>query len=150
MATHIALGPARRASSCAPHASAAAVPSGRGSTSTFSSGTSRVTERIAGAMSRLVRISTRSGGIAGCSRPTVSSISVCSETSASNGLGRAGVDSGQNREPMPPANTTAQSATSVSGSENAANCSAGRVPAAEPPGGSLGGRAPKLGIEDTS
>lgn len=76
MATHIALGPARRWSSCAPHASAAAVPSGRGSTRTFSSGTSLVTERIAGAMSRLVRMSTRSGGSsAGVARPSLRSAS---------------------------------------------------------------------------
>src|SRR6185312_4141309 len=52
-------GPARRATSCAPHASAAAVPSGRGSTRMFSSGRSRTAPRMAGAMSRLVTTITR-------------------------------------------------------------------------------------------
>jgi hypothetical protein len=55
-------------------------------------------------------------------------------------LGRSGVLSGQKREPMPPASTTAHSATPVSRSSIGSGCSTGSPTACPPPR-----RAPPIG-----
>ena len=97
-------------------------------------------------MSRLVTMSTRSGGTIGCRRPTVSSSNDRPVTSANSGLGRSGVLSGQNRDPMPPANTTAQRVSPVAGasagSMSGNSSVAGPLEAGEEPG-----EVPRVGAE---
>jgi hypothetical protein len=96
----------------------------------FAPGTSGMAACSASAMSALVSTSTRDGGTAGESRATVSAMSGRSPTRASSGFGRSGVLSGQKRDPIPPANTSAQSERSVRSSASASGCSAGSVPTA--------------------
>ena len=106
------------------------MPIGRGSTSMFAAGTSGMAACSASAMSALVSTSTRSGGTRGASRATASAISGRSPTSASSALGRSGVLSGQNRDPMPPANTRAHMPSAASLTPSGSGCSAGAASSA--------------------
>ena len=60
----------------------------------------------------------------GARRDTASAINGLSLTSARTCFGRAGEDSGQNREPMPPARMTAQSSPSTGVDSAGTACSA--------------------------
>ena len=126
------LGSARRRTSLTPQASAAAVPMGPDSTRMLCAGTAGNTARIAGAMSALVTTSTRSAGISGSRRPTVSAMSGRPPTRASTGFGSVGVAIGQKRDPIPPANTTAQSGGVAVSSGARAACGSGNTPEALP------------------
>ena len=63
----------------------------------------------------------------------VSSSSEFPVTSARSGFGRSGVERGQKREPMPPANTTAQSTSPVASATTPAGSGSCSVPLAAPP-----------------
>src|SRR5690606_32140450 len=100
------------ASVCAAHASTGAVPRAAGSTSSCSA-PSPAAARIGSASAAPVSTRIREAGTSGRMRSTVWRMRGVSPAGGNSCLGRAGVDTGQNREPTPPARITAQRETSV-------------------------------------
>src|SRR3954447_14708847 len=105
----------RRSSSAAAQASTGAVPRAAGSSSRLPGPSSGSASRIGPARCGPVRMRSRSGGTSGTMRSTVSRISGRSEASGRSCLGRAGVLTGQKRDPTPPARITVQRWGTVAG-----------------------------------
>ena len=81
---------------------------GRGSAITFSGGNVGSSASTASRNDAFVNTSVRSGGASGAMRSSESRNIGASLINGSSCLGRSGVDSGQKREPTPPARTTFQ------------------------------------------
>src|SRR5512141_462831 len=99
--------PERLSISLAAHARAAAVPAGFGSAMMFSRGTAGAAAAIASASEALVRMRVCSPGTIFSSLSSVFTRRGLSVTSGRSCFGRRGVESGQKREPTPPARITA-------------------------------------------
>src|SRR5690606_1160887 len=102
-----------RAMVWAAQASAGAVPFASGSIMSWARSSPGTDSRMAGASFAFVRIRIRSRGTSGAIRATVSAIRGSGPARGRSCLGREGVETGQNREPIPPARITAQRGGSV-------------------------------------